>query len=255
LAEDEEAVKGMVENPDVASTYPLLGEKPLDTYKYVIITSSDLVSAFEPLKNQKISKLGSAEIFTVSGITSTYSGVDTQEKIRNFIKDYYNNHGTEWVLLGGDVEIVPHRGCYGKVYSTSGWVIDENIPCDLYYSDLDGSWNADGDSIWGEVEDNVDLLWDVAVGRAPVNTATEATNFVNKALTYEQNPPLGYLMNAELTAYWLDASTNEAVLKDYIESNYLTTYTVTKDYEPYDSSLFLDLKPYLYPFFFRFLIV
>jgi hypothetical protein len=227
IIEDNNEIAGIVANPDATSMYPLKSGESTATYQYVIITTDDMSSAFQPLVDWKTQKLGSATVVTVSTIQSQYSGADTQEKIRNFIKYAYQNWQTQWVLLGGDVEAVPQRGAYGLVGSTE----DKSIPCDLYYSDLDGTWDADGDHIYGETTDGVNLYPDVYVGRAPVNTAAEATNFVNKVLTYEQAPPLGYLTKALLITYWLDSGTNEASLKDYIASNYLSGSTITKYYE------------------------
>jgi hypothetical protein len=231
IIEDRNEIEGMVVNPDATSMYSLRSVESTATYKYVIITTTDMVSAFQPLADWKTQKLGSACIVTVSTIESQYAGVDTQEKIRNFLQYAYQNWQTQWVLLGGDIEAVPQRGAYGYVMSNTGPVEDKNIPCDLYYSDLDGTWDADGDHIYGETTDGVNLYPDLYVGRAPVNTAAEATNFGNKVLTYEQSPPSGYLTKALLIAYWLDSSTNEAGLKDYIASNYLSGYTITKYYE------------------------
>jgi len=44
----------------------------------------------------------------------------------------------------GDTDILPPR--YGYTTFFSG----NYIPTDLYFSDLDGNWNADGDSLFGE---------------------------------------------------------------------------------------------------------
>ncbi|HOT40975.1 MAG TPA: C25 family cysteine peptidase, partial [Candidatus Syntrophosphaera thermopropionivorans] len=75
----------------------------------------------------------------------------------------------EYVILGGDDEIIPDRGCFCAV----GETIDLRIPTDIYYSNLDGNWNADGDQIWGEINDQVDYLPEVHIGRFPAETAIE----------------------------------------------------------------------------------
>ena len=65
------------------------------------------------------------------------------------------------------------------------------MPTDLYYSDLDRSWDENDNNIFGEVpEDKIDMYADVFVGRAPVNTIEETENIVNKDIQYETNPPL-----------------------------------------------------------------
>ena len=140
-------------------------------YDYVIVTGSALESSFEALVEQKISRGLSARIVTTEYVYANYSGTETgdgADKIRHFIADAYANWGTQWVLLGGDSEVVPQRGVYASVEST----VDNNLPTDMYYACLDGPWNGDGDGLWGESNDgagggDVDLMAEVYVGRAP----------------------------------------------------------------------------------------
>jgi hypothetical protein len=204
--------------------------------KYVIITNNSLKDAFQPLADWKTKKGVPAKIVSVSSIEANYSenGNDTQERIRNFIRDAHTNWSTEWILLGGDTDVVPCRGAYGYVVgSTSSWT-DENIPADLYYSCLDGTWNADNDSIYGEEEDDVDLFPDVYVGRAPVNTTAEVQTFVNKTLTYEKNPPLDYELNMLFLAEKLDEPTSGGDAKDTIDidlSYVPSRFNITKRYQ------------------------
>jgi len=64
----------------------------------------------------------------------------------------------------------------------------------MYYACLDGNWNADGDSLWGEAfysvfdpGDDADLYAEVFVGRIPVSTLEEADILVDK--TSATRPP------------------------------------------------------------------
>lgn len=119
---------------------------------YLVITTANLASAFDPLTSHRASAAGggySTHIETVENIIAGYSGVDTAEKIRNYIRDMYSFGGTRFVVLGGDVGLIPSRGTYAVVGSTT----DSAIPSDLYFGCLDGSWNSDGDGLWGETTD------------------------------------------------------------------------------------------------------
>jgi len=107
--------------------------------------------------------------------------------VRNYIRDAYAKWGVEWVLLGGDTDVIPAR--YGHVMFGQG---DPLIPTDMYFACLDGSWNADGDSLWGEAwhslydpGDAADLYAEVYLGRMPVSTAAEADILVDKTISYE----------------------------------------------------------------------
>jgi hypothetical protein len=156
------------------------------TYDYLLITSGALLPAFQPLVGLKQAEGLSVKTETVEQIYATYAGRDNPEKIRNYIKQAYTAWGVQYVLLGGDASVVPPRGAYA-------WMERRitDLPTDLYYACLDGTWNGDGDDVWGEPDDgdgggDVDLLGEVYVGRAPVETPEEATTFVNKVISYEQ---------------------------------------------------------------------
>lgn len=215
-------VRGTVANPSAASIPESVLRSRNGTTDYLIITDASYVSLFQPLADWKSAKGVPAEIVTTSWVYSNYSGVDNQQKIRNCIIDYYENHGTTWVLLGGDTNVVPDRIAFA-MSGDSG----DDLRCDLYYADLDGSWNDDGDDTWGEVhQDNIDMYSDVFVGRAPVNTAAEVTRFVDRVLTYEGAPaggplPTDYQLDMLFMAevLWDSPWTDHAICKNMIDDD------------------------------------
>jgi len=178
-----------VDNPGILKTYdttPQPSKSSLNDFDYLLITRSNLVTAFQPLVDLKTQVGLSVKVETVESITNTFAGRDNAEKIRNYIKYAYETWGVSYVLLGGDISVVPCR--YAYVYMGS-LVSNPTLPADLYYACLDGSWNRDGDSNWGEPDDGetggeVDLLAEVFVGRAPVETPAEASLFVEKTVRY-----------------------------------------------------------------------
>jgi hypothetical protein len=181
-------VAGWVENPTLVDAYPASasGEKAGESFDYLLITRSNLVSAFQPLIDLKTQSGLAVKVETVETITNTQLGVDVPEKIRNYIRSAYTNWGITYVLLGGDTATVPCRYAY---VSMGSLVQNPIIPCDLYYACLDGSWNSDGNARWGEPADGdggspVDLLAEVYVGRAPVDTAAEVGLLVEKTVRY-----------------------------------------------------------------------
>jgi len=208
---------------------------PTDEHIYIIITSDALVNHFQLLADWKLKKGLSAKIVTTSWIYSHYSGTDSQEKIRNFIVDAYQSWGTLWVLLGGDTNIIPARYTFAMDCEWGGSSDENDIPCDLYFADLDGNWNTDGDDIYGEVADSIDMYPDLFVGRAPVGNGTEADAFVNKILTYEKTPSNDYILDMLFLAeiLWFVPYTNSGEEKDYIDSLYVPDRfdPITKLYE------------------------
>jgi len=216
-------LRSLVVNPEDVGVPTLRSKRSGEgTVDYLIITSPSFEPLFQPLADWKTEKGVRAEIVTTSWIYANYPGDDAPEQIRNCIIDYYENYGTMWVLLGGDTDVVPHRIACAKS-GDSG----ENIPCDLYYADLDGTWNEDDDDRWGEaLQDQIDMYADVYVGRAPVNTTAEVSRFVNKILTYEGSPsgddqPTDFqeklLFLAEVL--WTDPWTDSAICKDMIDDD------------------------------------
>jgi len=219
-----------VDNPEALSTYPA-APSGQGSARYLLITSSELLPCFAPLLEWKEQKGLTCRAATVEDIQADGVGADLQEKIRNYIRECYLNLGTEYVLLGGDDEIVPARGVHGEV----GGYLDENMPCDLYYAALDGNWNGDGDEIYGERTDGpgggeVDLLAEVLVGRAPVGTALEAQNFVRKSVAYERDagPNIAAMVWA---GEQLDNLTYGSDSKESIASAMPSGYTHVRLYE------------------------
>lgn len=183
-------LKLLCENPQMAKTY-ITEKDVVDVIDALIITPELFVDDFQPLVADYHSRGLSVEVLSVEQISNDYSGTDLQEKIRNSIIDYYQNHDVLYVLLGGDVEHVPYRGFYCEVQSSSVYE-DDDIPADLYYMALDGTWNDNGNSLWGEPDED-DLLPEVALSRMPFSTVVDLNNMIHKTLSYSNSPVLGEL--------------------------------------------------------------
>lgn len=185
-----------VDNPDMIESYgneevsnsPMILNmiNPDDTYEYVVITNEAIRDATtNPSVSDFIAHkqaLGlTTTVVTIESILSTYSGVDDAQKLRNFIIDAYNNWETDYVLLGGDTNIIPLRSLHN---------LGASLASDLYYQCLDGDYDSDGDYIWGEQTDgpggtDVDLMAEVYIGRASAENADEMSNFIYKTIAYE----------------------------------------------------------------------
>jgi hypothetical protein len=184
-------IAAFVDNPELlASLPPQEPAAPTESspaFDYLLITSSNLASAFQPLLDQKTRDGLKVKVETIEAITRGVAGRDTPEKIRNCIRQAYTNSGISYVLLGGDATVVPCR--YAHVPMNMA-IRDPLVPSDLYYACLDGSWNNNGDDWWGESADGenggeVDLLAEVYVGRAPVHTPEQVACFVEKTVRYQ----------------------------------------------------------------------
>jgi len=195
----------IADNPGALRSYPAedmsvakLGEPSAlpggGPYAYVIITNESLEGAggawnFHTLRDAKMSSGVSATIVTTEWIYANYDGTrpgggsDNQTRIRNFLIDAYQTWGTEYVLLGGTISIVPAR-----MFKVDG----ETMPVDMYYGCVDPqecTFDYDADGTYGERTDgvgggDVDLYAEIYVGRATVANAVELENFIKKTLNY-----------------------------------------------------------------------
>jgi hypothetical protein len=224
----EDRVRALVLNPqDVLLPAPVVEPRPVggngptlngpdvgDTAEWVMICDSSHVEDLRPLAEWKLLKGVTTAVVTTGWIYDNYTGRDEPEQIRNFIIDAFENWSTAYVLLAGDVYWVPERRAFAF---QAGSDDDSAIPCDLYFSDLDGDWNADGDDVWGEwPDDEPDMYPDVHVGRLPVFVSGSAGRCRDKILTYETDVPEDFAADALLLGADWDESTPGDVFCEHI---------------------------------------
>jgi len=193
--------------------------------------SADIFTVEEIVSNPEFSVNGTwgdnnpDNPFYQSEITESFEMFDdTQAKIRNFIRYAYVELETDYVLLAGDADgyseednIIPVRrlyACEEGLPLDMGTLLDleeDNIPSDVYYACLDGNFNFDMDERWGEnaTDNNIadaeeaDLLAEIYVGRACVDSDVEVANFVMKTLGYEGSDENLYLAKALMVGEYL----------------------------------------------------
>lgn len=191
---DMEIVKSLVinkETVDSIASSATLTKVPIaqknNRIDYVIITADSLKVHFETLARWKMTKGLYSKVITIEEVKNNYTGSDTQVKLKKCLYDLYTNSSLKYALLGGDDMIVPVRGCY--IYKNDT-VFDYTCPTDMYYSCYGGDfeWNANGNGIYGERDDDIDLTQHINLTRVPVRTAKHANAFVSKQIGYEKDP-------------------------------------------------------------------
>ncbi|MDH5684621.1 MAG: C25 family cysteine peptidase, partial [candidate division WOR-3 bacterium] len=224
-----DGVKRLVINPEAITEYAPPDKDSPDEVDYLVITSSALAPHFQPFLDWKNKKGIRTKIITTDTIYIRYPGRDDAEKVRNCIKDYFENHGLKFVLLGGDHQVVPLR--YGCVPYGTGTV---DIPADLYFADLDYSWDCNQNNQFGEMTgDSVDLFADVYVGRASVDEVSQVQTFVKKDTLFEKHPDTTYLKSILFPSTWLwsDIDYHGRIVNDYIARmlgpEYRTTHLIS----------------------------
>jgi len=216
--DDEEWVKKLVYNPEITESYnsdylPTFDYTgglcdSGDDYDYVIITTTqngldgwETNSSVPYNWNSLISKHESDDglnctLVTIEDIdacddywndTSLFN--DTAARIREFCKDAYQDWGTGYIFVGGDDEWIPAREMDTN-YET-------DIDSDIYWSNLDDTFNDDSDSDWGEEgDDGFDLYAEMYIGRITCDTPQDVSNWMNKSFYYADSLIQDYLDNA-----------------------------------------------------------
>jgi len=239
----QQRVANIVENPEMINSYNLELTRD-ENVDLLLITKETYVDLFQTYVDFKTQRGFVVQVETVEDIYTNYPGDDDQEKIRNCIIDYYENHGIVYVILGGDADpnnassrIVPHRGFY---VDTGFGEIDDDIPSDMYYCCLDGSWDNNSNNFYGEPGEE-DLFAEVIIGRMCVDSPSDISNMSNKLIKYQDAPVVQDIEKALMVGEALDESTWGGDSKDdvaYGSSNFGYTtaglsdnFTINKLYE------------------------
>ncbi len=208
LPADIARIRDFVDNPDSLACYIAQAPKA-DPWDYLIVAPADLADAWQIFADYKATRFALAtHVETIEDILAATSGDDPADQLRNFLRTAYADHGTQWVLLGGDAngddpsaQAVPLRCLTARAETT---VYDECIPGDVFFSNLDGTWDYNGNGLFGEIGDGedggeLDLLAELYVGRVPADNAAQVARWLAKVQTYDDwAAPMNTLLIGEL---------------------------------------------------------
>ncbi len=183
---------------NISISLPKIYTESFEDYNYIILTineleSSILSSNFISWKESLGYKIKIIEI--MDELIQDQEGKDLQEKIRNFLREYYTIWNIKYMLIVGDHETIPMRYCYPNPNNHRFEIFDftsGEVPTDYYYSDLSysdsESWDSDGDGYYGEYnEDNPDFYPEIFVGRIPTNDDVKITYTLDKIVKFESD--------------------------------------------------------------------
>jgi hypothetical protein len=190
-------VVNLIDNPEAIYSYEQRDTRPM-SYDYLVVAPEELMDSFQQLVDWRNGLGMASHLVTIEEILAAWDGVDDAERLRNFLIAEYADHSFSYLLLGGDVELVPYRELY--VYT---WSYTDDLPSDFYFAGLDGNWDENQNGVWGEVDEE-DWFGELAVGRAGVSTIAEASAFVNKQLSYQQSPVVADLTSCLLVGESVD---------------------------------------------------
>ncbi|MCK5052126.1 MAG: T9SS type A sorting domain-containing protein [Candidatus Cloacimonetes bacterium] len=191
--------------------------------KYLLITPESFVDEYETLLDFR--RIQGVETFieTVENIEQNFQGIDLQEKIRNCIISKYNELSISFVTLGADTDAIPSRTAFAFDCEYGLYDDENDLRADMYYSCLNGNWNADGDEIYGEEEDEVDFFPEVFVGRISANTADGVIDYISRLIAYEKGEHEDYTKAGGLSMELWQGSDSE-VCQQFIYEQYFPEY-------------------------------
>ncbi|MEA2095624.1 MAG: C25 family cysteine peptidase, partial [Candidatus Cloacimonadota bacterium] len=199
--------------------------------KYLLITPESFADEYETLLDFRKIQGVETYIETVENVEQNYQGVDLQEKIRNCIILMYEEHSISFATLGADTDIIPSRTVFAFDCEYGSHDDENEIRADMYYSCLNGDWDADGDEIYGEEEDEVDFFPEVFVGRISANTEDEVTDYISRLIAYEKGEYDDYTKAGGFSMELWEGSDSE-VCQQYIYEHYFPDF--------YDITLLYD---------------
>jgi hypothetical protein len=205
-----------------------------ENYEYVIITLDSLTPYIQPLINWEETKGYNVKIVNLSWINSHYTGYDSAEKIRNFLREKYPTEqwGIQYLLIIGHQDDIPMR----ETWQDAG---SGKAETDFYYAELslpdNQSWDADEDHQYGEDTDPIDFFGEINVGRIPWSDPTTVQHICEKSVAYEQNNDPSFKNNILLIAASIDSNTDGAVFMEFLANNdihpWMSHWMKTRIYE------------------------
>ena len=184
-----ERAKNLAQNPEMLESYDTRG-RSVGGYDLLVVTTAPYINSFDEYVAFYQARGLRTRVVDLSDVIANNEGRDDPEKLRNYIIQEYEENGIQMVNLAGDVPSIPYRGLYCYVTSGGGNQEDNDIPADLYFAALDGTWNDNGNNRWGEIGED-DLLPEIGVGRMCFSNQTELDNMLHKTFTYQAEPVLG----------------------------------------------------------------
>lgn len=207
----DESAKKLIHNWEDAQRW-YATDTPKRANGYYIIIPSNLISSVDTLVAYRQNQGYTVNVITREYIESNIQGDDTQQKIRNYLRNELAQ--LEYVLLVGVPAVMPWRKMVpfnNLLHSPYNDPDISPIPSDLYYAELTDhdtlSWNADRDSYYGEVydanmqpngEDSPDYHADVHLGRIPFDTPADIEAICEKMVAFDMDTDLAYKTSALL---------------------------------------------------------
>jgi Peptidase family C25/Propeptide_C25 len=240
LAADRRELRMRVDNPAALNAYVPETVSKGDPLDYAIIAPEQYHAQLAAFATHKAERFGlRVELVSLEQVLEQTTGFDDAAKARNYLKARYAD-GLQWALLVGDAnvgdEIFPIRPLFvtGTDPDDGSSYTDNRMASDQYFGCLDGNYNFDNDANWAEPTDGegggeVDLLYDLHVGRFAIEQPWEITAIAGKTMAFENDTETPW--RALFVGEYADAQTWGGDNKDKVYEYCAADFPVTKLYD------------------------
>jgi len=160
---------------------------------FIIITaiSPNSFTDFIEFKKQKYN----VKVFQIDEIKKNSYGVDIPEQIRNSLRANVTNEDKYLLLIGEPTGNYTWNSTGGDLPMRFSYPIGKNwdwrVATDYYYADLEGNWDKDNDSVYGEVNDD-EINWkpNLIVGRIPSSDPLIVRSILYSYIEFEKQENL-----------------------------------------------------------------
>lgn len=170
---------------------PLRAQEVPARGEYVALVQDELLDAVGPLLDRKEAEGYVLRIVPLSSVPD--AGRDRAESIREFLRSRYLDGRLRHLLLVGSYEAIPMRTANILPEDPARWEADPqdleysfDVPTDLYYGNLTGDWDADGDGRYGEYgDDRGGFDAQLLVGRIPFGDPDVVRAVAQRIVNYQ----------------------------------------------------------------------
>jgi len=210
-------------------------------YDYLIISTAELYNAAQALVQFRSSQGLITSFANIADVLAQTPGANNAQKVRNYLIQEYDTHPFSYLLLIGDIDVLPVAMLTPEPDGS------ETVPSDFYYSDLSSNFDSDNDGRLGEYSTGmadqdwgVDFTPELFVGRISWSTTAAVAAIAARIVSFEQSTgdwknkallPAAYLNYAQEEWNMDFAETDGAGFMEFVKDTVLSDMQTTTLYE------------------------
>jgi hypothetical protein len=151
--------------------------------RLLVIGSKALEPVIRPFLFWKRSLGDSVRFASMETVAAESEGMERAEALRRFLQARWAEGAVTDAIFVGHKDTIPLKRLYPDPanHGDSG-----AVPSDMYFAELTGDWDGDGDGFCGEFgEDHPDWIPEIRVGRIPYGDSTAVRAILERIMAFE----------------------------------------------------------------------